>query len=55
MTFPKKKLLVILGAGSSVPCGMPSFADLDTKMKEWCRERREPPYISEADGQVYCQ
>jgi len=55
VTFPKMKLLVILGAGSSMPCGMPSVADLDTKMKEWCREWREPPYISEAVGKVYCR
>jgi hypothetical protein len=57
VTFPKKKLLVVLGAGSSIRCGMPSVEDLDTKMKEWCREWewRGSPYISEADGQIYCQ
>jgi SIR2-like domain len=31
----KKKLLVILGAGSSISCNMPSVACLDTKMKNW--------------------
>ncbi|WP_316233824.1 SIR2 family protein [Bradyrhizobium sp. SZCCHNPS2010] len=30
-----KKLLIILGAGSSIPVGMPSVADLDKKMFEW--------------------
>ena len=31
----KKKLLVILGAGSSIPRGMPSVAALDEHMSEW--------------------
>jgi hypothetical protein len=31
----KKKLLVILGAGSSIPCNMPSVACLDGKMQNW--------------------
>lgn len=31
----KKKLLVILGAGSSVSIGMPSVPTLDKEMKEW--------------------
>jgi hypothetical protein len=31
----KKKLLVILGAGSSAACGMPTVADLDLLMSEW--------------------
>ncbi len=31
----KKKLLVILGAGSSIPLDMPSVGALDRKMKEW--------------------
>jgi SIR2-like domain len=30
-----KKLLVILGAGSSIPVGMPSVSNLDTKMFAW--------------------
>ena len=31
----KKKLLVILGAGSSISCNMPSVACLDGKMQSW--------------------
>lgn len=31
----KKKLLVILGAGSSIPFGMPSVACLGRKMRDW--------------------
>jgi hypothetical protein len=31
----KKKLLVILGAGSSIPSGMPSVGDLDKEMRVW--------------------
>jgi hypothetical protein len=31
----KKKLLIILGAGSSVQRGIPSVGDLDTQMKMW--------------------
>lgn len=31
----KKKLLIILGAGSSIPSGMPSVSDLDTQMRAW--------------------
>ncbi|HEV2160447.1 SIR2 family protein [Bradyrhizobium sp.] len=30
-----KRLLIILGAGSSIPVGMPSVSDLDRKMFEW--------------------
>lgn len=45
----KKKLLVILGAGSSIPLGMPSVSSLDEKMKEWGRcwaaEHRFPDYF----------
>ena len=33
----KPKLLVILGAGSSAPCGMPSVRDIDVQMKIWSR------------------
>lgn len=35
LVTPKKKLLVILGAGSSVEMGMPSVAAIDTLMKKW--------------------
>ncbi len=34
----KPKLLVILGAGSSIPCGMPSVHEIDKQMKCWGRE-----------------
>ena len=30
-----KKLLVLLGAGSSIPIGMPSVSDLDANMFDW--------------------
>ena len=33
-----KKLLVILGAGSSIPCGMPSVGDLDGLTRAWGQE-----------------
>jgi hypothetical protein len=31
----KKKLLIILGAGSSIGCGMPSVGELDEHMEQW--------------------
>ena len=34
----KPKLLVILGAGSSVACEMPRVSDIDEQMKIWSRE-----------------
>jgi hypothetical protein len=34
----RKKLLVILGAGSSIPLGMPSVSSLDALMKLWSAE-----------------
>ena len=34
----KKKLLIILGAGSSVSCEMPSVRELDERVREWGRE-----------------
>ena len=34
----KPKLLVILGAGSSIPCGMPSVSQIDNLMKCWSQE-----------------
>ena|SRR5437660_4817284 len=37
----RKKLLVILGAGSSIPRGMPSVAVLDEYMKGWGRDWAE--------------
>src|SRR5262249_42725543 len=33
--MPKKKLLIILGAGSSLAQGMPSVADLSRCMQQW--------------------
>lgn len=39
----KKKLLVILGAGSSIPCGMPSVQDIDKEMHHWSSEWENPP------------
>jgi hypothetical protein len=45
----KKKLLVILGAGSSIECGMPSVADIDNLMRAWsahlAQERATPDYF----------
>ncbi len=37
-TSGKSKLLVILGAGSSSDCGMPSVCDINERMKGWSRE-----------------
>ena len=34
----KPKLLVILGAGSSIPCRMPSVDNINDQMKDWSRE-----------------
>lgn len=34
----KPKLLAILGAGSSIPCGMPSVGDINEQMKAWSQE-----------------
>jgi len=42
VTRPKRKLLVILGAGSSAPCGMPGVAEIDTLMKDWNRTWKGP-------------
>lgn len=39
----KPKLLVILGAGSSIPCGMPSVSQIDARMKCWSREWTSEP------------
>lgn len=47
----KKKLLIILGAGSSISCGMPSVSQIDTKMKEWSKAWEHPPtYIKGSIG-----
>lgn len=39
----KKKLLVILGAGSSIPCGMPSVEDIDKEMRHWSSQWEARP------------
>ncbi len=31
----KKKLLILMGAGTSLPLGLPSVGDIDEKMREW--------------------
>src|ERR1700761_6235211 len=31
----KKKLLMLIGAGTSLSLGMPSVAEIDTKMRQW--------------------
>jgi len=36
----KPKLLIILGAGSSIPCGLPSVGDINEQMKDWSRNWR---------------
>jgi hypothetical protein len=38
MPHCEKKLLIVLGAGSSIDQGMPSVADLDGHMKTWSEE-----------------
>jgi hypothetical protein len=47
--IPKKKLLMILGAGSSMPEGMPSVDSLDKVIRawsaEWSAEHRLPNYF----------
>ena len=37
MDGSKPRLLVILGAGSSIPCGMPSVREIDECMRRWSR------------------
>lgn len=38
----KRKLLVILGAGTSIPCEMPSVTEIDRRMEEWSRSWTYP-------------
>jgi SIR2-like domain len=46
----KKRLLMILGAGSSLECGMPAVNDLNGLMQDWAdaaaREMAEPNYYA---------
>lgn len=46
----KRKLLVILGAGSSAPCGMPSVVTIDDEMKRWSREWKNKPTFPNGTG-----
>ena len=48
----KPKLLVILGAGSSIPCGMPSVGELDKLMRRWAREWKPEPHV-DSDVDVF--
>lgn len=45
MSITKRKLLIVLGAGSSIPCGMPTLTQLDEKMKTWSGEWRDEPAL----------
>lgn len=45
----KPRLLVLLGAGSSIPCGMPSVCDIDELMKRWSWELAPEPSIEPND------
>lgn len=52
MVVHKPKLLVVLGAGSSLPCGMPSVREIDERMKEWSGTYTNPPaYPKGATGE----
>jgi len=48
----KKRLLVVLDAGSSIPLSVPSVADIDRMMRswgeEWSHQRRLPNYFQGA-------
>ena len=48
----KPRLLVILGAGSSIPCGMPSVSEIDELMKRWSREW-VPETSVDCQGEVF--
>jgi SIR2-like protein len=57
---PKKRLLIILGAGSSVEMGMPSVAQIDALMRTWSADWStavgEPDYLNDIWNRVdaYC-
>jgi hypothetical protein len=46
----RTKLLVILGAGSSLPCGVPGVEDINTQMKIWSREWKHLPTFPNGTG-----
>jgi SIR2-like domain len=37
VTFPRRKLLVVLGSGSSIPCCLPSVEEINDNMKKWAQ------------------
>lgn len=43
LTRTKRKLLIVLGAGSSLSCGMPSTGDIDLLMRDWSSAWSAPP------------
>ena len=49
MLGTKPKLLVVLGAGTSIPCGMPGVGNIDELMKRWSREWAPEPYFDFKD------
>ena len=49
----KKKLLVILGAGSSVSCGMPSVKDLDGHVQGWGLEWASARHFQNYFGELW--
>jgi hypothetical protein len=46
----KKKLLIILGAGSSISCGMPSVKELDERMRRWGEEWKDNTKVPYGTG-----
>ena len=48
----KPRLLIILGAGSSIPCGMPSVGDVDELMKRWSSDGELGPSV-DSEGEVF--
>ena len=47
----RKKLLVILGAGSSMACGLPGVNHIDQMMKEWSPEWKDEHVFPHGTGQ----
>ena len=48
----KPRLLVLLGSGSSIPCGMPSVNEIDELMKRWALEVTAEPFIK-SESEVF--